>query len=221
SRRRLDREYDRRAVARTLRVPAALTAVALVAWFATVRLMRGMEMMDGPGPLVSFLWLWLAMSAAMMLPSIVPVTHLAAALGRSATLFVLGYALVWAAVGLVAFGAARAVDGPGRWLAAGAVAVAAAYQLTPLKDACLRRCRSPLGTLLRRGSLGAGLGHGPVCPGCCWALMLALVALGIGSMGWMAALAVVILVEKVAPAGERAPALVAIGLVGTAVWLVA
>jgi predicted metal-binding membrane protein len=208
-------------VARTLRVPAALTAVALVGWLGSVQLMGGMEMMDGPGPLVSFLWLWLAMSAAMMLPSIVPATYLAAAVGRSAVLFSVGYALVWAAVGLAAFGAARMIDGAGRWFAAGAVVVAAVYQLTPLKEACLRRCRSPVGTLLRRGSLSAGLEHGAVCLGCCWALMLALIALGIGSMAWMAALAVVVLVEKVAPAGDRLPALVAVGLLGAAVWLVA
>jgi predicted metal-binding membrane protein len=91
--------------------------------------------------------------------------------------------------------------------------------LTPLKDACLRRCRSPLGTLLRRGSVRAGIEHGAFCLGCCWALMLALVALGIGSMLWMAALAAVVLVEKVAPLGERAPALVAAGLAGAAVWI--
>ena len=176
-------------------------------------------MTDGAWQLASFLWLWLAMSAAMMLPTVVPATYLAAALGRSATLFVLGYAAVWGATGLLAFGAARALDGAARWLAIAAVLLAAVYQLTPLKDACLRRCRSPMGTLMRRGSLQAGIEHGALCLGCCWALMLALIALGIGSMLWMVALAVVVLVEKVAPLGERAPALVAAGLVGAAVWI--
>lgn len=176
-------------------------------------------MMDGPGPLASFLWLWLAMSAAMMLPTIVPATYLAATLGRSATLFVLGYAAVWAAAGLLAFGAARALGGAARWLAVGAVLLAAVYQLTPLKEACLRRCRSPMGTLMRRRSLHAGIEHGVHCLGCCWALMLALIALGIGSMLWMVALAAVVLIEKVAPLGERAPVLVAAALAGTAVWI--
>ena len=208
-------------MARTLRVPAALIAVALVGWLASVQLMGGMEMMDGPGPLVSFLWLWLAMSAAMMLPSIVPATYLAEAVGRSPALFAVGYALVWSAVGLAAFGAARAFDGAGHWFAAGAVAAAAVYQLTPLKDACLRRCRTPLGTLVRRGSLAAGLEHGALCLGCCWALMLALIALGIGSMFWMAVLAAVVLVEKAAPRGERFSAATAMGLLGAAVWMVA
>jgi predicted metal-binding membrane protein len=206
-------------LARTLRVPAALTALALAGWFVTARLMDGMEMMDGPGPLASFLWLWLAMSAAMMLPSVVPATYLAAAVGRSATLFVAGYSLVWAATGLLAFEAARSLDGAGPWLAAAAVLLAAVYQFTPLKDACLRRCRSPLGSLMRRGSVRAGLEHGAFCLGCCWALMLALVALGIGSMFWMAVVAAAILVEKLAPRGERSSKLVAAVLVGGAFWI--
>jgi predicted metal-binding membrane protein len=207
-------------LARTLRVPAALTALALAGWFATARLMDGMGMMDGPGAFATFLWLWLAMSAAMMLPSIVTATYLASAVGRSATAFVVGYAAVWAATGVLAFEAARALDSAGKWLAIGAVVLAAVYQVTPLKDACLRRCRSPVGSLLRRGSLAAGLEHGALCLGCCWALMLALVALGIGSMFWMAALAAVILVEKVSPVGERSSRLAAVGLAGAAVWMV-
>lgn len=211
-------EYDRSALARTLRVPAALTVLAVAGWLVTARLMDGM--MESPGPLVSFLWLWLAMSAAMMLPSTVPATYLAAAVGRSASAFVLGYSAVWAGAGLLAFEVARGLEAGGRELAAAALLVAALYQVTPLKDACLRRCRAPLGSLMRRGSLAAGVEHGLVCLGCCWALMLAMVALGAGSMPWMAVLAAVVLVEKVAPVGERAPPLVAAGLVGAAVWIV-
>jgi predicted metal-binding membrane protein len=182
--------------------------------------MDGMAMMDGPESLVSFLWLWLAMSAAMMLPTVVPATYLAAGIGRSAALFVAGYSAVWAATGVLAFAAAVRLDGAGRWAAVAAVLLAAAYQLTPLKEACLRLCRSPLGLLLRRGSLRAGIEHGALCLGCCWALMLALIALGVGSMFWMAAVAIVVLVEKVAPLGERLSKLTAAGLVGAAVWMV-
>ena len=176
-------------------------------------------MMDGPGPLASFLWLWLAMSAAMMLPTIVPATYLAAAVGRSAALFVAGYSAVWAATGVLAFEAALRLEGAGRWPAVAAVLLAAVYQLTPLKDACLRRCRSPLGTLVRRGSLGAGVEHGALCLGCCWALMLALLALGVGSMFWMAVVAAVVLVEKVAARGEHFSKVIAAGLVGAAIWM--
>lgn len=206
-------------VARTLRVPAALLALALLGWFLSVRLMDGMQTMDGPGALASFLWLWLAMSAAMMLPSIVPATSLAAAVGRSATAFVLGYAVVWAATGLLAYGGARGLERAGRWTAVAALLLAALYQVTPLKDACLRRCRSPLGSLVRRSALRAGLEHGAFCLGCCWALMLALIALGIGSMFWMAAFAGVILVEKAAPIRERLSGAIAVALLGAAFWV--
>jgi predicted metal-binding membrane protein len=176
--------------------------------------------MQGMDSLASFLWLWIAMSAAMMLPSVVPAASLAECVGRSGVAFVGGYFAVWAATGVVAFEAARGLAGAGRWLAAGAVVGAALYQLSPLKDACLRRCRSPLGLLLRRGSFGAGLEHGVLCLGCCWALMLALLALGAGSLLWMAAVAAAIFVEKVTSVGVRASAPVAVALLGAAVWIV-
>ena len=204
---------------RTLRVPAALTALALGGWIASAVSMHGMTMMDGPGSAASFLWLWVAMSAAMMLPSLVPAASLAAAVGRSAAGFVGGYATVWAATGLVAYGAAGALAGAGTWLAVGAIGLAAAYQLTPLKSACLRRCRGPLGLLTRRDSLLAGLEHGLVCLGCCWALMLALLALGTSSLIWMAAVAAAIFVEKATSLGARASVPVALALAGAAVWV--
>jgi predicted metal-binding membrane protein len=204
---------------RTLRLPAALVALALAGWIATALLMQGMAMMAGPGPMGSFLWLWIAMTAAMMLPSVVPAAALASSVGRSATLFVGGYLMLWVGTGLIAFEAARGLAGEGRRLAVGAIVAAAAYQMSPLKDACLRSCRSPLGLLLRRRGFVAGVEHGVVCLGCCWALMLALLALGIGSMFWMAAVAAAIFVEKVTSAGTRARVPVAFALLGAAVWL--
>jgi predicted metal-binding membrane protein len=205
--------------ARRLRLPAALVALALAGWVASAYAMHGMAM-DGPGPMVSFLWLWIAMSAAMMLPSVVPAASLARGVGRSAAGFVAGYFAVWAATGLVAYEAARGLAGAATWLAAGAIVAAAVYQLTPLKDACLRRCRSPLGLLARRGALRAGLEHEVVCLGCCWALQLALVALGAGSLLWMAAVAAAIFVEKVSSLGTHASRPVALALLGAAVWIV-
>src|SRR5437870_6392635 len=103
--------------------------------------MRGMAFTDGPGSIASFLWLWIAMTAAMMLPSVVPAAALATTVGRSGMLFVGGYCALWAATGVVAFEAARGLVGEGRWVATGAILAAAAYQLNPLKGACLRRCR--------------------------------------------------------------------------------
>ena len=206
-------------VPRTLRVPAALTALALGGWIASAVAMEGMMAMEGPGSIASFLWLWIAMSAAMMLPSLVPAASLASGVGRSAAAFVGGYAAVWAATGVLAHEAGDALAPASTWLAVGAIVVAAVYQLTPLKAACLRRCRGPLGLLIRHDAFRAGLEHGVVCLGCCWALMLALLALGTASLFWMAAVAAAIFVEKVTSIGARASAPVGLALVGAAVWV--
>ena len=107
------------------------------------------------------------------------------------------------------------------------MAVAGLYELTPLKQACLRHCRTPLHFLLhgwRRGWAGAvrmGAEHGAFCMGCCWALMLALFALGLMSLFWMAALAGVIFLEKIAPGGERLTKVVANAFVALGIWVAA
>jgi predicted metal-binding membrane protein len=207
------------AVPRTLRVPAALTALALGGWIVSAIAMQGMMAMEGPGSIGSFLWLWVAMSAAMMLPSLVPAASLATRVGRSASGFVSGYAVVWAVTGILGFEAAKTLADAGTWLAVGAIGVAATYRLTPLKSACLTRCRGPLGLLLRRSGVRAGLEHGVICLGCCWALMLAFLALGVASMFWMAVVAAAIFLEKVTSIGGRASAPVALALAGTAIWL--
>lgn len=182
--------------------------------------MQGTASMDaGPSSIGSFLWLWIAMSAAMMLPSLVPAALLASSVAGSGTAFVGGYVAVWTLAGVVAFEAASSLTAEGRWLAISAIVAAALYQLTPLKDACLRRCRSPLGLLLRTSPVRAGLEHGVVCLGCCWGLMLALLALGVGSMFWMAVVAAAILVEKVSSLGARASRPLALVLLGAAVWI--
>ena len=130
-------------------------------------------------------------------------------------LFALGYLGTWAAAGALAFAAAFAGgrisgdvlswDRAGRWVAAATLLIAAAYELTPLKDICLGKCRSPLGLLLgswRDGWSGAvrmGLKNGAWCVGCCWALMASLFALGIMSVVWMAIVAGLIAIEKTLP----------------------
>src|SRR4029077_12119464 len=130
-------------------------------------------------------------------------------------LFTAGYLVVWGAAGVSAFAAARAGgavagdvlawDGAGRWVAGATLIVAAAYELTPLKDMCLAKCRSPIGFLLgawrggRAGSLPVGARHGAWCVGCCWALMASLFALGIMSLVWMAFVAAIIAAEKTLP----------------------
>ena len=122
-------------------------------------------------------------------------------------------------VGVVAFAVAvagsriagdvLAWDRAGRWVAAATLVSAAVYELTPLKDACLGKCRSPLGFLLGAwregwsGSLQMGAKNGAWCVGCCWALMASLFALGIMSIAWMAFVAALIAVEKTLPWASR------------------
>ena len=201
---------------------AVLLAVAAAGWWAAVSSMAGMD--DGPWtPLGSFAWfvtLWVVMMAAMMLPSVAPTVALYARMTRSRAphaplAFALGYLLVWAAAGAAAYAVASVVgrllgdalawDRAGRPLAATTVLLAAAYELTPLKDVCLGKCRSPLGLLLSswrdgwRGGVRMGARNGAWCVGCCWALMAALFALGVMSAQWMALVAGLIALEKTLP----------------------
>ncbi|HTA00611.1 MAG TPA: DUF2182 domain-containing protein [Streptosporangiaceae bacterium] len=208
---------------RQLAVPwIAVAAVAAAAWAVTLMLARTMG--NGPGTmgleLLPFLGLWVVMMAAMMLPSVAPVavlwtrliTGASAGAGRLMRMsaFLTGYLLAWAAVGAVAF---ASLVGTGRlltasptaakWLGAGIFVAAGIYQLTPWKDWCLRRCRSPIGALMyylgfkgRSRDLRVGLHHGTTCAGCCWGLMIVLIAVGVMNVSVMAALAVVIFTEK-------------------------
>ena len=129
--------------------------------------------------------------------------------------FVSGYLASWVAFGLVGWAVYEGVRGlsidalawhrGGRYVAGGVILLAAIYELTPLKHACLRKCRTPMSFLFggwRDGSLGAfrlGVGHGAWCVGCCWALMAALFALGVMSVPWMAFIGALIAAEKLLP----------------------
>jgi predicted metal-binding membrane protein len=201
---------------------AALFTLAAIGWVWTVHEMQGMD--AGPwtslGGLVWFLGIWVVMMAAMMLPSVSPTVSLYSRITKqrsplSPWLFTSGYLLTWGAAGLAAYllgllatslaGDAFSWDRAGHALAATTLLVAAGYELTPLKDICLAKCRSPLGALL--GSWRDGLGgavrmgarNGAWCVGCCWALMASLFALGVMSVFWMAAVAGIIAVEKTLP----------------------
>jgi predicted metal-binding membrane protein len=193
-----------------------------VGWVWTAREMRGMD--GGPwsslGGFGWFIGVWVVMMAAMMFPSVAPTVALYSRLMKEGSrvkpwLFAGGYLLTWAAAGLVAYaigvGATRAFgdifmwDNAGREIAGTTLIVAAVYELTPLKDVCLGRCRSPLGALLgswRDGRVGAvrmGARNGAWCVGCCWALMASLFALGVMSVSWMAVVAALIAIEKTLP----------------------
>jgi predicted metal-binding membrane protein len=201
---------------------AVLLTLAVTGWWWTVDQMRGMD--NGPwtdlGAGGWFLGVWVVMMAAMMFPSVSPTVALYSRMtnGNSVVrplIFALGYLVTWAAAGALAFAVAYAgglVVGDvltwergGRWVAATTLIVAAVYELTPLKDACLGKCRSPLGLLLgswREGPAGAlrmGVQNGAWCVGCCWALMASFFALGVMSAVWMAIVAGLIAIEKTLP----------------------
>jgi predicted metal-binding membrane protein len=187
-------------------------------------------MMPMPWTLTTFrvmLVMWIVMMTAMMLPSAAPMILLFATINRRRSgtstpyatgLFALAYLSLWAAFSLAATWAQWGLE-HARLLSAtmatastslaGAVfLLAGVYQLTPLKQACLRRCRSPLEFLSHHwqgGALGAfrmGLRHGLFCLGCCWAMMALLFVGGLMNVLWIAALALCVLAEKVVPAGS-------------------
>ncbi|MFL5893695.1 MAG: DUF2182 domain-containing protein [Thermoleophilaceae bacterium] len=234
----------RRIERRQLGLIALLFALAGLSWWLTGRRMGGMP--TGPttdlGGLGFYTTVWVVMMAAMMFPSVFPIVgmyeriRISRAAPRSRTaLVVAGYLLSWTLWGLAAFGAIRGGralfgdflpwDGAGRWVAGGILLAAAAYQLTPVKNACLTRCRGPLMFVMenwrpgRIGALRLGAVHGAWCVGCCWALMAALFALGVMSLGWMAFIAGLIAAEKLLPSRRIANYAVAgvLALIGAAV----
>jgi predicted metal-binding membrane protein len=178
---------------------------------------------DGPwtglGNVGWFLGVWVVMMSAMMFPSVMPTVALYSRMTEPSRLqwplFTAGYLVMWSAVGLLAFAVAAgastvagdvlAWDRAGRWVAGATLLLAAAYELTPLKNVCLGKCRSPLGFLLgswrggRVGALRMGAKHGAWCIGCCWALMASLFALGVMSVAWTAFVAGLIAAEKTLP----------------------
>jgi predicted metal-binding membrane protein len=208
------------APARTrIRLVALLFVLAGFGWWWTIGEMRGMDAgpWTGLGTLGWFLGVWVVMMAAMMFPSVSPTVTLYSRMTKERSpvaplVFTAGYLVVWGAAGLAAFafawtggsvaGGVLAWDRAGRWVAGLTLLVAAVYELTPLKDVCLGKCRSPLGFLLgswRDGNSGAlqmGARHGAWCVGCCWALMASLFALGVMSVAWMALVAGLIAFEK-------------------------
>jgi predicted metal-binding membrane protein len=159
------------------------------------------------------------MTAVAMVPATLPATRLVAVTrgALDAVAFLLGYAGVWLAVGVVGYVVLSPLGPEVRWAGAGAaLAVTAAYELSPLKDACLRRCRSPLRILLQP-SLAGGLRHGIDCASCCGFLMALMVVLGLMSIVWMIVLALVVAVQKAAPFGARSPRVLAVVLAVAAV----
>jgi predicted metal-binding membrane protein len=209
-------------------VGALLVALAGLSWALTGERMAGMD--AGPGTDLGgigwFIGVWVAMMAAMMLPSFAPIAIGHTRIGSATTLFVAGYVITWGAAGLIAYAVIeglRSLDpsvlawgSAGPYFAGAVILAAAIYQLTSLKNRCLHECRNPVMLVEhqrpgRFGALQMGIEHGRFCIGCCWALMAALFALGVMSLVWMAFTAVVIAAEKLlpwSPGASRAIALV-------------
>ena len=146
-----------------------------------------------------------------------------------------GYLLVWAGFSVLAAALQASLQQSmllssdlamsGGWIPAAVLALAGLYQLSPLKYACLVRCRSPLGFLLGHwrggvgGALTMGLRHGAFCLGCCWALMVLLFVGGVMNLTWVAVLALFVLAEKVLPYGVWLSRVSGVALIAWAVWL--
>jgi predicted metal-binding membrane protein len=149
--------------------------------------------------------------------------------------FALGYVLVWAAFSQVAVAAQWSLESSGllsSMMASTSVTVGASlliaaglYQLTPLKYACLQHCRSPLVFISQHwrpgewGALRMGLEHGAFCTGCCWFLMALLFYGGVMNLFWIIGLALLVLLEKLAPAGHWVGWVVGVGLIAWGVGL--
>jgi predicted metal-binding membrane protein len=215
-----------------LLIAAAIAWVAIIAWSPLGGSMAGTMAFALP----TFLVAWTVMMAAMMLPSVAPVASLYARSisGHRAlrlTLFTGGYLVVWASAGVLAFalgtviaGFANANAAYGTAAGVGAYLACGLYQLSPLKYRCLQHCRSPLSLFFRyssyRGALRdfrVGLHHGGYCLGCCWSLMVVLLALGAMSLGPMVILAAIVLVEKLWSRGENFSRLVGVASLALAV----
>jgi predicted metal-binding membrane protein len=183
---------------------------------------------------------WVLMSAAMMLPTALPLLAIFGRLtqrrgDRAAlmTLVIVGYLLVWAGFGVAAHGLDALLHGlvlatPWLWLnawivGAAVLALAGAFQFTALKYHCLDKCRTPFsfvhqhwrGQAPRREAFRLGVHHGLFCVGCCWAIMLLMFVVGVGSVGWMLVLGAVMAIEKNLSWGKRLSAPLGVGLI---VW---
>ncbi|MGI8491430.1 MAG: DUF2182 domain-containing protein [Acidimicrobiales bacterium] len=200
-----------------------LLLTAGLAWVVTITWATPMGAASGAMglPLVAFLPVWVVMMAAMMFPSVAPmaIIWIRSVAGRATVRarvwgivsFLAGYLVAWLAFGVVVYLAlvetdrlVRTTPAAAPWVGAVVFGVAGAYQLSPLKGACLRHCRSPVGSLVhyagftgRTRDLRVGVHHGLYCVGCCWGLMILLVAVGAMNLPAMVALTGVVMVEKV------------------------
>ena len=195
-----------------------------------------------PWAYTDFIWLfvmWVVVMTAMMVPSVVPMVMVFTAVNRTKAqkaqsyvptfVFVSGYLVAWSGFSLLVSVAQWPLHTAGvlnpmmdsyNYTFSGIVLIlAGVYQWTPLKEACLNLCRSPLGFLMvhwregKSGALNMGIRHGLFCIGCCWALMLVLFAVGVMNMLWVLLIAMFVLLEKILPAPRLMRGLSGLGLI--------
>ena len=219
---------------------AALAWVAFDMGHPLAQLSMPMSPQWSAANLLAIVAMWAVMMAAMMLPSALPMLQAFVALSRRngqrarSRQFVGAYLLVWMIFSVAATAAQWLLQAVG-WvnpmivstsamLSCALLLVAGAYQFSPLKRICLARCRTPMGFLVgewrggRFGGFAMGWRHGLFCLGCCWALMALLFVGGVMNLAWIAALSIVVAVEKLAPHGERVAPLLGLVLLGAGMW---
>ena len=202
-----------------------------------------------PGYAILLFFMWWIMMIAMMLPSAAPTVLLYALVNRkaearpasaprqpwSAAAFTAGYLAAWAGFSAIAVSLQWTFERAGllspmmlnttsRIMAGSILLLAGLYQLTPLKEACLKHCRGPIQFLSQTwrpgigGAFAMGLHHGAYCLGCCWGLMAILFFGGIMNLYWIIGLAAIVLIEKLAPAGLQFGKLLGVGLAAWGTW---
>lgn len=207
--------------------------------------MAGMAMAWTPSTVALTFAMWAVMMVGMMLPSAAPMILTFATLHRNrpeavdrwlpTVLFAAGYLLVWTGFSAAATALQWGLDrlallspmmASSSAVLGGALFVAAGvYQFTPLKQSCLRHCRSPFAFLLnrwrdgRRGALAMGIEHGAFCLGCCWLLMALLFAVGVMNLLWVAALTLFVLAEKLVRGGAWFARLGGAAMAGWGAWM--
>jgi len=222
-----------------------LLIVAAAAWVCVLRApmsaddMAGTAMVMAPtlADAAEYIGGWAVMMTAMMLPSAVPVIALYAVAQRrtestvarttAVALFALVYVLLWAATGVPVYFVSLLLMAVAprtlSYVTAVVLVIAGLYQLSPFKDVCLRHCRSPLGFLIGRwragwrGGLAMSVEHALYCVGCCWALMLVLVAAGAMGLPWVLLISALVAAEKLLPGGEWVARFAGVALVLLAV----
>lgn len=217
-------------------VAGGLALLVLLCWWFVIDgagMPHGMDSMRTPS-FGALLLMWWLMMLAMMLPSAAPAVLLYAQVrqirGRdveiaASWIFLAGYLATWFVFSLVAALAQTLFTGPSmaldnRLLEAGVLVTAGAYQLTPLKSACLRECRAPAQFISQHwrpgwdGAVRLGVRHGLYCLGCCWTLMALLFVGGIMNLVWVVGLTLAVAVEKLAPRGQIFGRAVGVALIG-------